>query len=968
MTVTWTPASGNVYQEVSGTFTFNDNDVSWVYVDWNDGEDNSIENAVYEWASIDTDSKTISLPHTYTKHGTFYPVVRTVNDENFLSKYYYSGGYVNNLPEPNEQVQTITPITISDTNPYGVLKVENKQFLSGIDNTIFQQGPKSVYIQVAPTVASGTSATLTGKSLKLEVTGVEAVKSNTTYADFGYERNLVTVNKTFTLNDRNGTQDAVKISDKVFVEILEVKLITAKITADGASNDLIDAFNGLKIFLTAKANDSNFYPITYITNGDPIKNAKDIKRNVKLDFSQSRGSASNATISYYSYDNGKVFWQPKDQWQASSSTVLTDATETTDSLLGKSYTYYARADGLKGTDFINTVSNSAAFYSGNSWLYDTTGKTNFVRNQFLINEFNQFYNQYHLARMTATTDTNKNNPTQTFKSIYRIQPPAKSTGSTAYFVNQSTGSQDLTTNAYYNTTSYPVSSNKWNAVSYLDSAGNARDATSYLVLGLPDKYGKVFFNNSIYANDFMTSLSTMQGQKVTGVYYLRLSNVKRGDKFTQKAEWVPLEFEDTTKVEKRYRNSSSETYENKSTTLARSGYIGFDTPTDWSKTSIQDLCGGFFNVSGQANSVTNVDNDFSVHLSGTLTFNHLSTTSIDGWDCLALSGTSVETALSGTYTDEDLSGYKYIFQCDKNSSSHNGEVLWVASSSIADRRLFLVSGNIPSTNVTAATNFSSGYLRRINIYDVFDGASKLSDRAAPPNYNNAPSASYAYNFVFGGTDTSFDDLTADTVSGSFQNVYPLKIMLSGTTLDNNTATSTEPNQEIWNILPAASSSSQILIQKDNTAYDLTYLPITSNVSVAFSGTFYQAITKGGKAFIIRTGTPIQNITLSSKAMGDESSFTYSNDYTSFSALEKIRSAQSKAARVFWDEQQKDGTYVRYFGFISGVNETHSNQGKRAPRDFNASLIVEEIVLLNASGELISDVTPLGGVADARNFS
>ena len=103
-------------------------------------------------------------------------------------------------------------------------------------------------------------------------------------------------------------------------------------------------------------------------------------------------------------------------------------------------------------------------------------------------------------------------------------------------------------------------------------------------------------------------------------------------------------------------------------------------------------------------------------------------------------------------------------------------------------------------------------------------------------------------------------------------------------------------------------------------------------------------------------------------MGDESSFTYSNDYTSFSALEKIRSAQSKAARVFWDEQQKDGTYVRYFGFISSVNETHSNKGKRAPRDFNASLIVEEIVLLNASGELISDVTPLGGVADARNFS
>jgi hypothetical protein len=103
-------------------------------------------------------------------------------------------------------------------------------------------------------------------------------------------------------------------------------------------------------------------------------------------------------------------------------------------------------------------------------------------------------------------------------------------------------------------------------------------------------------------------------------------------------------------------------------------------------------------------------------------------------------------------------------------------------------------------------------------------------------------------------------------------------------------------------------------------------------------------------------------------MGDEQSFSWSADFSSFGALEKIRNAQAKGIRVFWDEQQKDATWVRYFGFISGVNETHSNKGKRAPRDFNATLIVEEIVLMNSAGELISDVTPLGGVSDARNFS
>ena len=57
MGVTWNTGTANVYTEVSGTFTFNDDDVNWLYVDWDDGEDNSIDNAIYEWASLDTSSK-----------------------------------------------------------------------------------------------------------------------------------------------------------------------------------------------------------------------------------------------------------------------------------------------------------------------------------------------------------------------------------------------------------------------------------------------------------------------------------------------------------------------------------------------------------------------------------------------------------------------------------------------------------------------------------------------------------------------------------------------------------------------------------------------------------------------------------------------------------------------------------------------------------------------------------------------
>ena len=957
MGVTWNTGSANVYTEVSGTFTFNDDDVNWLYVDWDDGEDNSTDNAIYEWNSTDTASKNITLNHTYTKHGTFYPVVRTVNSAGFVSKYLYSGGNVSDLPEPNEQIQSITPITITDTNPLGELKIENKHFLSGIDNNIFSEGPQDVYIQVAPTVASGTSTDLTGKSLKIEAKCIEAVYNNTSYSDLGYERNLITVSKTFTLNDRNGTQDAIKLTSKKLDGILEVKLVTAKMTGDPTAT-LANEFNGLKIFLTAKGNDGYFYPITYLTNGDPIKSQTDVKRNVSLDFSQSRASASNTALSYYTYDNGKAFWEPEDQWQASSSTRFTNATETVSSLYKTSYTYYTRPDGLKGQTVLNSVSSSRALYSGNSWLYDTSGKTNFVRNQFLINEFNQFYDQYHLSRMTTTTDTDKTNSTQTFKVLYRVRPPALSTGSTAYFINETTGTQDLTTNAYYNTTTYPVSTSSWAAVSFLDSAGAARDASSYFVMGLEEKYSKVFFNNSNYANDFMTNLSTLQGQKIQGVYYLKLSNVKRGDKFTQKAEWVPLEFEDTTRVEKTYRNTSSETYENKATTLAQSGYISFDAPTDWSKTSIQDLTGGFFNVSGAANAVTDVTTDYSKGLTGLAKEDSIANSP---FATIPLTGTDVGSVLTN-YSDDDIGQYKYMFQVSGGTDA--GESYWVASSSIASNRIYLASGAGASL-----TSPLSGFIRRINVYDVFDGASKTSEYGLVPNYVNNPGNSYAYNFMFGGDEAaSVSDLNASVVSGSFQNVYPLKIVVSGNTLDEDTLSTTAPNQEIWNVLPVASSSSQILVQKDNTAYDLSYMGITSDISVNFAGTFYQAITKGGKVFIIRTGTPIQTITLTSKAMGNEQSFSYSNDFTSFATLEKMRNAQSTASRVMWDEQQKDSTWVRYFGFITSVNEKHSNKGKRAPRDFSATLVVEEIVLMNADGELTSDITPLGGVANARNYS
>ncbi len=69
----------------------------------------------------------------------------------------------------------------------------------------------------------------------------------------------------------------------------------------------------------------------------------------------------------------------------------------------------------------------------------------------------------------------------------------------------------------------------------------------------------------------------------------------------------------------------------------------------------------------------------------------------------------------------------------------------------------------------------------------------------------------------------------------------------------------------------------------------------------------------------------------------------------------------------WDEVQKDGTYVRFFGYVSDVTESHSVQGPRANKPFSFSMVVEEICLIDSIGSLMSDIIPLGGIKDATKF-
>ena len=967
MGLTWTPASANVYDTVSGTFTFNDDDVQWVYVDWDDGEDNSLDNAIFQWTKLDTDSNTIDLGHTYTKADTFYPVIRTINSRGFISKYYYDDGMTETtVPKPREEVTNITPIIISDGNPVAVTRVENKQVLSGIDNNIFEEGSKDLYLMIAPLIASSSALIVpTPYSFSIDITAV--VELNTQYLIanpemdyYGGEKVIKTITAPIDFNastpDAPATVPVSLEQGARISKVLEVKLNNPKlIKSTTNTTSLINDFNKTKIFLIAKGNDNFWYPITYITNGDPIKSTDEVKRTVTLDFSQSRAAASNKAISYYKYDSGKVWFEPSLQWQASSSTKLNDNTKVIDSLITKNYTYYTEPNGLlEGT--YTGGEHVTAIVTGNAFSYGTTTNKTYakVRDQFALNSFNQFYDQYHLTRLEAVSNTTKYSGLDTFTNVYRIRPTLVTTGTAGYYItgpSPAAGETSIhTSGAYLNASGNAIDCANWNIGPFLLQDGTTpRTASEFFMVTNDAKFNKVFINATTYAPNIESNLVGVSGATVAGVYYLRVYNEKAGNFLTQNAEWVPLKFEDTTTVEKEYRNTTESKYETKATSMSRSGFIKFDMPSDWANVTTSGLAGGFYDSS---TATYNTDNKYSELFTGVKKASFATT----GFSNYVVEGTFATTTMNAN----DIGQYKYIFEVSSptTTTADHKKVFWIASGNALGTKLFLASGAV-STMDSAIDGTVAGYVRRVNLYDVFDGSSRTSDIGLPPEYTNGGS-DYPYQWMV-GNQTAFTNELKNNFSG-----YPLKIVVSGAT-DNFISGTLQPGMQLWNMFPYDNAASQVIVQKDNTAYDLSYLAINSDVSVSYAGTYYQAITKNGTVFVVRTGTPIQSIGFGGTAQGDETQFKYNEKFTSYGTLRLLKRMQSESVRVMWDEVQKDGTYVRFFGYLDGVTENHSVEGPRANKPFTFGMMVEEICLIDSSGNLMSSIIPLGGIKDATKF-
>jgi len=194
--------------------------------------------------------------------------------------------------------------------------------------------------------------------------------------------------------------------------------------------------------------------------------------------------------------------------------------------------------------------------------------------------------------------------------------------------------------------------------------------------------------------------------------------------------------------------------------------------------------------------------------------------------------------------------------------------------------------------------------------------------------------------------------------------------LSGTTgvLSNVT-----PVPQFENVFDGTQGDSAIIKVVDDSAFSLNSLAITSDVSLGRSGHYFKAITRKGRVYISKTGVQLSSFGLSSVALGDESltasaMFDNHGPSTLYGHLHTTRRLQSENVPVYWDEPQKDGTFVRLWGVITDLTETRGKGGPRAIVNFSFNITVTEIALLDNTGVLMTDLYPLGGIQNERNYS
>ena len=1019
--MSFSPVSSTVNTTVTGTLTFKNNDVRAVYIDWGDGESAKKGEANYQWEEINGSPNSLTVTHTYNKVDTFAPVLQFINTAGFVSN--YMGPINPSTIEPFQRNIAISTIAIADEAPTAIMRIENTTVNAGIDNTLMErEGASDVYFGIVPTLTQAELNTIGQVKVEVEAV-VDLTKYRSTVSDVvrmgsNKSQQVLSFDVDLTTSEDkqknlysilSGTTTPLSSGVNIFGKVSRIVKFTYKSPKSyGPSGSEANAgtdytrnslFNKLKLFLVAKSSSTGkFYPISYVSSGMPIKSVEDRTRYSVLDFSQSRAAGSNITLSNYRYDNGKMwdtYW-PVSNWNISGTTdtILSTPLQTS-SVLPIHYSYLSPARGINTT---GATTGKMLFDDDDTqkWYTDS----NIPDELILTDDFGRVVDQYYNTRVSTLASSNSGSKLNTNQpEVFLIKPTPGATSAQTYTKSPVT---DLSSAMQNNASGSSFIANSINAITdggtdmFGGNVGNAANQ-DYLILAFDSTTNKVFFNMANYAQNMMEDASNAGAAlSISGVEYLQIES--SGTK-TQNAYWRPVQFKDTTKIESEVWDSSSDEYKYYSSSFCKSGFISYDLPLDWEATSISNLCGGVYakDEDSLVSCLTTGTDD--IILTGTFVDPAVSGAGTGFTTNLTGATTHVYDEMSKLGTADDVGAYKYIALIKSGSTGASpvvsGSGWWVASgtsgngwngatdNTSAVTLQYGITGN--GTNNSQWLQKPQGtcevIIRRINVYDVIEGASKViqdvNTNTVAANANILPVYADLWRGTSGGGGPKFFNSTYNLATGSISgssfatnNKYLLRIALSGTTgvLSNVT-----PVPQFENVFDGTQGDSAIIKVVDDSAFSLNSLAITSDVSLGRSGHYFKAITRKGRVYISKTGVQLSSFGLSSVALGDESltasaMFDNHGPSTLYGHLHTTRRLQSENVPVYWDEPQKDGTFVRLWGVITDLTETRGKGGPRAIVNFSFNITVTEIALLDNTGVLMTDLYPLGGIQNERNYS
>jgi len=293
--------------------------VSGFIIDWDDGEDNSAEKANRQTVLLDSPNNFAIVEHTYTKHGKFFPLIKTISVDGFHSKFYSShdrnsitrtksletqtlGGGQNDFSTVSLDLQQgagalarIPEFSPANCPPTAILKVDRKSVFSGIDNDVISGN--AVGYAFVPRAAD----TLTGYTNAIEVI-YETTKDTVLKETIGASS---AVTASSAAGDTGCRFPSDTSTNGFLTKVLSVKIVKLK-EGTITSSDSLGPDERVHIMYSTGAGAITDDVITTVSLGNPLQTLDRPGFSVLADGSYSSTKNSNVSISTFTFDTDKL--------------------------------------------------------------------------------------------------------------------------------------------------------------------------------------------------------------------------------------------------------------------------------------------------------------------------------------------------------------------------------------------------------------------------------------------------------------------------------------------------------------------------------------------------------------------------------------------------------------------------------------------------------------------------------------